>query len=81
MSEKRLTHTQYEELGKFVDGLAHMWLYGAPSKSLTVNGWLEVARYGERRKDCSFRITESGREALMAYEARYGIRPKAVPRG
>lgn len=70
---KRLTHGQFEELRKFEDGLPHLWLYGAPSKSLTVNGWLRVARYGEKRRDCSFQITDSGREALAAYRERYGV--------
>lgn len=70
---KRLTHSQFEELRLFEDGLAHLWLYGAPSKSLTRNGWLRVARYGASRKDCSWQITDEGREALMSYRARYGV--------
>lgn len=73
MANRVLTHGQYEELVRYKDGHPH-WMYGGPSRSLTVNGYLaRVPGSGEDRSSSMFEITLDGMEALTVYRERYGV--------
>jgi hypothetical protein len=73
MSERILTHHQYEELQRYEHGRPS-WMFYAPSTSLTRRGFLSrVPNSGETRAASAFRITDAGLSALTAYRERYGV--------
>lgn len=71
---RTITHTQYEELVGYEDGMPKWRLGGPPSKSLTRNGYLAIRPGAYDRQSSFFRITESGLAALSAYRERWGVR-------
>lgn len=70
----KLTHGQFEDLRRYEDQNAH-YFFRAPSRPMTVNGWIARApNSGQTRADSAFSITENGLAALAAYRSRWGVK-------